>query len=140
MSYRRELQAENSESIGVKQEVLHSDAEFEDVTFFGGLGGRMVRLFKKGDVHQGHCHFYDHITFLASGSVKCEIINQDAVEYKAPTHILVSAHNWHKFTALSDNVVFWCVFVAKDGRDISGPRITAEDSEKHFIGCSGCLK
>lgn len=83
-----------------------------------------------GDTHEGHAHAFDHITLLASGSVKMVHDNGEA-EFKAPHLIVTPKGIKHQFTALEPNTVFCCIHAIreKDELDaIASPDITIEQA------------
>lgn len=85
---------------------------------------------KAGDTHNGHAHTFDHITLLASGSVKMVHDNGEA-EYKAPHLIVTPKGIKHQFTALESNTVFCCVHAIREKNDIDAiadPNITVEEA------------
>lgn len=87
---------------------------------------------KSGDTHEGHAHAFDHITLLASGSVKMVHDNGEA-EFKAPHLIVTPKGIKHQFTALEPNTVFCCIHAIreKDELDaIADPNITEEQAWK----------
>ena len=70
-----------------------------------------------GDVYQGHSHTFDHITLLASGSVKM-VHDKGESEFKSPHLIVTSKGVTHEFTALEPNTVFCCIHAIRDGSDV----------------------
>ena len=84
----------------------------------------------EGDTHEGHTHAFDHITLLASGSVKM-VHDKGEAEYKAPHLIVTPKGIKHKFTALEPNTVFCCIHAIreKDELDsIARPDISIEQA------------
>lgn len=91
---------------------------------------KLHRFLKAGDTHEGHAHSFDHITLLASGSVKMVHDNGEA-EFKAPHLIVTPKGIKHQFTALEPNTVFCCIHAIreKDELDaIADPHITEEQA------------
>ena len=83
-----------------------------------------------GDTHEGHAHAFDHITLLATGSVKMVHDNGEA-EFKAPHLIVTPKGIKHQFTALEPNTVFCCIHAIREKDDIDGiasPDITLEEA------------
>jgi quercetin dioxygenase-like cupin family protein len=78
---------------------------------------KMHHFLHKGDTHNGHSHTFDHITLLASGSVKMIHDNGEA-EYKAPHLIITPKNIRHQFIALEPNTIFACVHAIRDGSDV----------------------
>lgn len=85
---------------------------------------------KTGDTHEGHAHAFDHITLLASGSVKMVHDNGEA-EFKAPHLIVTPKGIKHQFTALEPNTVFCCIHAIREKNEldaIADPNITEEQA------------
>jgi hypothetical protein len=69
---------------------------------------------------------------LAAGSVEVEIDGHPPREFKAPTFIVIKKEHQHKFTALTDNVLWYCVFAIRD-EDGELTDIYPETSSPFFI-------
>jgi hypothetical protein len=102
----------------------HSDAGVSQLVAYGGIAFRTLEIKNKGGYHQGHRHNYDHMTNLIQGSVLCEVDGAPPKRYDAPCQITIAADHWHKFTALTDGVVYQCVYRQVDREDL----YTAENS------------
>lgn len=78
------------------------------------LFSRMMHFEKAGDTEIGHTHAFDHLTLLASGSLK---VNVDGVctEFKAPHMIYIHKDKVHELIALEDNTVAYCIHALRDG-------------------------
>lgn len=72
---------------------------------------------KKGDCNIGHEHTFDHQTLLASGALEADV-NGKISYFKAPHIIFIKAGVSHKFTALEDNTVAYCVHALRKGEAI----------------------
>lgn len=93
---------------------------------------KLHRFIEVGDTHEGHAHAFDHITLLASGSVKMVHDNGEA-EYKAPHLIVTPKGIKHQFTALEPNTVFCCIHAIREKNEldaIADPNITEEQAWK----------
>lgn len=91
---------------------------------------KLHRFIEVGDTHEGHAHAFDHITLLASGSVKMVHDNGEA-EYKAPHLIVTPKGIKHQFTALEPNTVFCCIHAIREKNEldaIADPNITEEQA------------
>ena len=91
---------------------------------------KLHRFLKAGDTHEGHAHAFDHITLLASGSVKMVHDNGEA-EFKAPHLIVTPKGIKHQFTALEPNTVFCCIHAIRERNEldaIADPNITEEQA------------
>lgn len=97
---------------------IRNHLNFSDVDQMGYYGNIWVRshYFKKvGDTNGGgHKHNFDHVTLLVNGSVLVEVEGYEPKEFHAPTFITIDKDHSHKFTALTDDVVYYCVFALRD--------------------------
>jgi quercetin dioxygenase-like cupin family protein len=66
-----------------------------------------------GDYEQGHTHEFDHLTLLASGSLKVTVDGQVTV-FKAPHMIYIHKDKMHELVALEDNTVAFCIHALRD--------------------------
>jgi quercetin dioxygenase-like cupin family protein len=71
-------------------------------------------LTKAGDSFGGHKHHFDHVSLLTSGTVEVEVDGHPPKQFTAPTFIIIKKEHEHKFTALTDDVVWYCVFALRD--------------------------
>ena len=90
-----------------------------------------------GEEIGGHTHKYDHVSLLAKGKVRIRVEQEDGTdkikEFEAPTFLVIKADRVHNVTALTDDVLWYCVFA---NRDINGEVYDAEkncpvDSQCH---------
>ena len=91
---------------------------------------KLHRFIEVGDTHEGHAHAFDHITLLASGSVKMVHDNGES-EFKAPHLIVTPKGIKHQFTALEPNTVFCCIHAIREKNEldaIADPNITEEQA------------
>lgn len=89
----------------------------EYVHALGVIGNVWVRqnvLTKAGTATQRHKHHFDHVSLLAKGEVRVEVDGFEPTVFKAPTFIVVKKDRSHKFTALTDDVLWYCVFALRD--------------------------
>jgi quercetin dioxygenase-like cupin family protein len=79
---------------------------------------RQMTFAHAGDIEQGHKHQFDHLSLLASGSIRVRI-GADVSEFAAPHMVLIRANQEHEVTALQDNTVMYCIhgLRANDGTD-----------------------
>lgn len=80
---------------------------------------KLHHFLNTGDTHRGHSHAFDHITLLASGSVKM-VHDKGEAEYKAPHLIVTPKGIKHQFTALEPNTVFCCIHAIRDKDELDG--------------------
>jgi hypothetical protein len=85
-----------------------------ELGYFGNIWVRQNTLNKVGHFVEGHTHHFDHVTLLISGKVSIEVDGYAAKEFTAPTFIVIRKEHEHKFTALEDNSVWYCVFALRD--------------------------
>lgn len=69
---------------------------------------RQMEFHRAGDTELGHKHAFDHLTLLASGSLRitCE---GEATDFKAPMMIFIRADQRHELTALEDGTIAYCI-------------------------------
>lgn len=87
----------------------------EPICQMNAVDGIWIRMmtFKKGDIHAGHKHTYNHITLLSSGSLKVTVEGWPS-EFKSPCMIFIHKDNNHQLEALEDNTVACCVHAVRD--------------------------
>lgn len=83
------------------------------MAFCKNVWTRMMHFENQGDKNEPHRHDFDHITLLASGSVKATVEDRESV-YHAPVLILTEAQQYHHFEALEDNTVLCCIQAFRD--------------------------
>jgi hypothetical protein len=81
------------------------------------LFSRMMHFKNAGDTEHTHTHSFDHLTLLASGSVKCLVNNKESI-FKAPHMIYIKKDEEHCFTALEDNTVAYCIHAMRIGEKV----------------------
>jgi quercetin dioxygenase-like cupin family protein len=84
----------------------------DDMGFFGNIWVRQ-RVLSLGESHPGHKHHFDHVTLLARGQVRVSVEGRSR-EFQAPTFIVIRSNQEHEFHALSDDVLYYCVFALRD--------------------------
>ena len=101
-----------------------------DLKIVDGVLVKLHHFVEKNDTHETHAHQFDHITLLASGSVKM-VHDKGEAEFNAPHLIVTPKGIKHQFTALEPNTVFCCIHAIreKDELDaIADPHITEEQA------------
>lgn len=89
------------------------------------LYSRQIHFQKAGDTEFGHTHPFDHLTLLASGSLRVTV-NGKTTEFKAPHMIYIRAEHRHELVALEDNTVAYCIHALRNGdgvEDIIAPEM-----------------
>lgn len=67
-----------------------------------------------GDTEFGHTHQFDHLTLLATGSLKV-MVDGVVTEFKAPHMIYIRKDKHHELVALEDGTVAYCIHALRDG-------------------------
>jgi quercetin dioxygenase-like cupin family protein len=91
-----------------------TDVKSNELGFIGNVWVRQNILEKSVQSNQGHKHKFDHVSLLTSGKVCVEVDGYAPKEFTAPTFIVIKKEHNHKFTALADNTVWYCVFAMRD--------------------------
>jgi len=105
--------------------IKHFDVKLVDNVFV-----KMMHLKAIGDVHAGHAHEFDHITLLATGSVKMKHDNGEQ-EFTAPQLIVTPKGITHEFSAITNDVLLCCIHAIRDGstvEDIAKQDLTQEEA------------
>ena len=85
-----------------------------ELGYFGNIWVRQNILEKENESYPGHKHYFDHVTLLVKGKVSVEVEGHDLKEFQAPTFIVIKKEHQHKITALTDDVLYYCVFALRD--------------------------
>lgn len=99
-----------------------------ELGYFGNIWVRQNAMEKAGVSYPGHKHHFDHVTLLSKGKVQIEVEGQPTKEFSAPTFIVIRKELEHKITALTDDVLYYCVFAL---RNLDGEVIDPMYEEKH---------
>jgi len=91
-----------------------SDVKSNELGYVGNVWVRQNILEEAGQSNQGHKHKFDHVSLLTSGKVSVEVEGYEPKEFTAPTFIVIKKEHSHKFTALQDKTVWYCVFAMRD--------------------------
>ena len=92
------------------------------------LYSRQMHFKKIGDIEIGHKHPFDHLTLLASGSLKIKVNNKETI-FKAPHMIYIAKDLVHELTSLENNTLAFCIHPLRDGNgvdDILDPAMIPE--------------
>lgn len=81
------------------------------------LFSRQMHFEKAGDIEIGHKHPFDHLTLLASGSLKVTVSGKETI-FKAPHMIYIHKDKVHELVALEDNTVAYCIHALRDGNGV----------------------
>jgi hypothetical protein len=85
-----------------------------ELGYFGNIWVRQNYLQQAGETEHGHKHDFDHVSLLASGSVRVTVEGYPPKEFKAPTFIVIKKEHRHFFEALEDGTLWYCVFALRD--------------------------
>ena len=91
-----------------------------ELGYFGNIWVRQNILSEKGESFPGHKHRFDHVTLLVQGEIEIEVEGKPPKQFKAPTFVIIRKEKEHKVTALTDDVMYYCVFALRnaDGEPI----------------------
>jgi hypothetical protein len=101
-----------------------------DVKLVDNVFVKMMHLRAIDDVHAGHAHEFDHITLLATGSVKMKHDNGEQ-EFTAPQLIVTPKGITHEFSAITNDVLLCCIHAIRDGStvdDVAKQDLTQEEA------------
>jgi quercetin dioxygenase-like cupin family protein len=76
--------------------------------YTGNVYTRMMVFENVGDVEQGHTHEFDHLTLLATGSLKIVANGQETI-FNSPHMIWINKDVQHELTSLEPNTVAYCI-------------------------------
>lgn len=85
-----------------------------ELGYFGNIWVRQNVLENVGDKTVGHYHHFDHVSLLASGSVRVHVEGFEPKVFHAPTFIVIKKEHKHNFEALTENALWYCVFALRD--------------------------
>jgi hypothetical protein len=94
-----------------------SDTPHVQIGCVANLFSRQMQFKKAGDLEHGHTHPFDHLTLLASGSLRVKV-NNKITDFKAPHMIYIKAEYEHELTALEDNTVAYCIHALRNGNGV----------------------
>lgn len=97
--------------------------------YVGNVWVRENYLEHQGDAAGGHTHEFDHVSLLCRGKVRVEVKGFPPKEFTAPTFIVIKKQYEHDFVALTDDVLWYCVFAFAEG---DGP------SDEAIYGAENC--
>jgi hypothetical protein len=105
------------------------------------LYSRMMHFKNAGDTEVGHTHAFDHLTLLASGSIRL-IVEGKVSDFKAPHMIYIHKDKIHEVIALENNTVAYCIHALRDQEtsDILDPNMIPEGVPGYEVAQSVCGK
>jgi quercetin dioxygenase-like cupin family protein len=99
------------------------------------LYSRMMHFENAGDIEHGHTHPFDHLTLLATGSLKIIVDGQETI-FKAPHMIYIHKDKKHELVALENNTVAYCIHALRSGDgvdDILDPNMIPEGVKGYSV-------
>jgi hypothetical protein len=88
---------------------------YQEMGFFGNIWVRQNYLANAGESNGGgHFHHFDHVSLLTQGEVLVEVDGREPKKFVAPTFIVIKKDFRHKFTAITNDVIWYCVFALRD--------------------------
>jgi quercetin dioxygenase-like cupin family protein len=90
-----------------------TDAPHVKLGCVANLFSRMMHFKSAGDVEHGHTHSFDHLTLLATGSLRVTVEGK-TTDFKAPHMIYIHKDKNHELVALEDNTVAYCIHALRD--------------------------
>jgi quercetin dioxygenase-like cupin family protein len=93
------------------------DKPYVQIGCVANLFSRQMHFKKAGDLEHGHTHPFDHLTLLASGSLRVTV-NGKTTDFKAPHMIFIKAEYNHELVALEDNTVVYCIHALRKGNGV----------------------
>jgi quercetin dioxygenase-like cupin family protein len=94
-----------------------TDTPHVQIGCVANLFSRQMHFKKAGDLEHGHTHPFDHLTLLASGSLRVTV-NGKTTDFKAPHMIFIKAEHEHELVALEDNTVAYCIHALRKGNGV----------------------
>lgn len=89
--------------------------DLPELGYYANIWVRQNFLERAGDTNGGgHKHKFNHVSLLTQGKVLVEVEGHPPKEFSAPTFIIIRKEHNHKFTALEDNTLWYCVFALRD--------------------------
>jgi hypothetical protein len=105
------------------------------VKTYGNIWTRELSM-NKGESKAGHKHEFDHLHFLAKGSVTIRVYDADDAEkiilekqYDAPSWIKVPKEHFHDIVALKNNTLGYCIQAVRNEEG----EVAATDYDKDWM-------
>lgn len=112
-----------------------------DVIDAGTVGIRRMELHRACEAHHGHEHNYDHTTIIIRGRVTVlyryakdgQEVEGESEEFGPGETIHIRAKVRHTIKALTNDVMYFCVFSHRDFEGIVCERFTAACADKAYV-------
>ena len=95
-----------------------------EIGYFGNIFVRQIDLSEPGDIHPGERHYFDHVSLVTQGQIRCEWRDPDGTTgtefYAANTPrsaINMPATRWHTLIAITPATT-WCLFAVRDAEGL----------------------
>lgn len=85
-----------------------------DLGYFGNIWVKQNILDGAGSMSHGHEHLFDHVSLLVEGTVEVHVAGAEPTQFVAPTFIVIRKQHQHHFKAVTDRVVWYCVYALRD--------------------------
>lgn len=85
----------------------------EAIGYIGNVWIRVHKFASAGEVHEGHKHTFDHVSFLMKGRARVTVCGR-STDYSAVNFIKIDKGLHHEIVALEDGTEWWCVFAVRD--------------------------
>lgn len=85
----------------------------EAIGYIGNVWIRVHKFASVGEVHAGHKHTFDHVSFLMKGRARVTVEGR-STDYSAVNFIKIDKDLNHEIVALEDGTEWWCVFAVRD--------------------------
>ncbi len=85
----------------------------EAIGYIGNVWIRVHKFASVGEVHAGHRHTFDHVSFLMKGRARVTVEGR-STDYSAVNFIKINKDLNHEIVALEDGTEWWCVFAVRD--------------------------
>lgn len=88
---------------------VHPDYVTTDIKMMDGLFVKVNTFLAADMAGEQHAHDYDHLSFIANGSVALYEAGRYVGTHKAPAGVVVKAHTKHVFVTLEPNTTVLCI-------------------------------
>ena len=85
----------------------------EAIGYIGNVWIRVHKFVSAGEVHAGHKHKFDHVSFLMKGRARVTVEGR-STDYSAINFIKIDKDLNHEIVALEEGTEWWCVFAVRD--------------------------
>jgi len=111
------------------------------IALVSNLYVRAMTFERAGMCELGHSHTFDHLTLLATGSIRLTV-DGVTTDFKAPHMIYIAKDKVHELEALEDNTVAYCVHALRKDNgsgDILDPSMIPKGADAFAMGIAAPL-